>query len=58
MVGEMATLVQSDSRDCASNLVDEPAHSPESQFSLLDKTLETSVSRPATLRGLSSSEPS
>ena len=30
MVGEMATLGQSDSRDCASNLVDEPAHSPES----------------------------
>ena len=26
----MATLGQSDSRDCASNLVDEPAHSPES----------------------------
>ena len=26
----MATLGQSDSRDCASNLADVPAHSPES----------------------------
>lgn len=30
MAGKMATLGQSDSRDGASNLVDGPAHLPES----------------------------
>ena len=51
MAGQDSTLGQFDSRGCASNLFDMPAHSPKILVGLLAKTLAISVSGPAKLGG-------